>query len=98
MKKVGLLIALMTSGMMGCVTAGTDQKPMGEGLWEIRVWDGKLCGSAKLRDDDDCKKHLAPMASQHAATVCQKEPVSITDCEVVERPSGDRLKCMVKCN
>lgn len=94
-----LTIFALFLALANCATAGTGQEPVGEGQWEVRVWDGSLCN--KGRDlqaaEADCKKALEPKFYSHARVVCNGDPKEISDCRLTSAPSGPRLKCKVSC-
>ena len=93
MLKYSLLIIIIAL-CCSCSTSGAAERILGEGDYEVRVWDGKRCDGKT--PDEKCEAALRPLMNTRAVTLCGKV-FRIENCRRKGGMSGDRLYCDVNC-
>lgn len=78
-----------------CAGTGTAEKHLGDDLWEIRAWDGRVCKTSTAREY--CDEALMPVIRDRAAFVCNQTDVAVDKCQRRDGASGDRIYCLVRC-
>lgn len=92
MKFPSLLMLIATTA---CTTAGVAERTLGDGIFEIRAWDGDRCRDEDT--DERCRKILLPILRDQAALLCRQQKFSLSRCFRKNAVTGDRYLCVASC-